>query len=149
MISTIASVATAFAALLAFITLLVNGQNRRTDATRIKKQATLDAINVLQNDVFDEMAYYSKEDVKSASVDTKCEGYKHFGALLARCEHFSVGVDSGIYDYETTKNLCGNFLWPLYDKFIPLIEEKRMLSGGKELYSSFQNLAVKLKEECD
>lgn len=135
----------AVAAVVALITLIVNFRNRKRDALRIKKQATLEAVAMLQNEVFDEMQLYSEKDVRLASEDPQCEGYKHFSTMLARCDHFAIGVDMDIYDRDTAMRLCGDYLWPMYKKFIPLVEQKRIMSNGGELYTTFQNVAAEFK----
>ena len=67
-------------------------------AKRDRKQATLEAYNRLQNEVFDKLNLYTPSEIADICEDTKSDAYKEISGLVARIEHFCVGVNTKIYD---------------------------------------------------
>lgn len=110
-----------------------------------KKQATLDAFNILQEQVFDRINLYSNSEVKEVAEDTRSQEYKELTALMARIEHFSVGVNSEIYDLKIVKRLAGKHFCSLYYKLLPMIEKKRNINKTDKHYDEFERLIEELK----
>lgn len=75
---------------------------------RERRQATLDAFNLLQTQVFDRLNYYRKYDIDEIAEDVHSADYKDISSLLARCAHFAVGVNTGIYDFNTVRRLLAD-----------------------------------------
>lgn len=113
---------------------------------REKKQATLDAFNILQEKVFDRLNYYRKYDVDEIADDVHSSDYKDISGLLARCAHFAVGVNSGIYDFNTVRRLAGRYIISLYYKLEPLIEKKRKLNKSERHYEELEKLVRRLEK---
>ena len=63
-----------------------------------RKQATIDAFNKLQAEALDELNTYTTKNIAEISQNPLSPEYKLLSSLLARCEHFSVGVNEKIYD---------------------------------------------------
>jgi len=101
---------------------------------REKRQATLDAFNLMQFQVFDRLNYYRKYDIDEIAEDIHSADYKDISGLLARCAHFAVGVNTGIYDFNTVRRLAGRYIIALYDKMLPMIEKKRTLNSSERHY---------------
>ena len=113
---------------------------------REKKQATLDAFNILQTQVLDRLNCYRKYDIDEIAEDIHSPDYQDISGLLARCAHFAVGVNSGIYDFETVRRLAGRYIIHLYDKLEPLIEKKRALKHSERHYQEFESFVNKLRK---
>lgn len=113
---------------------------------RQKKQDTINAFNTIQNQVLDEMTKHTKKELSTIAQNTRSEEYKNMSVLLARCEHFAVGVNSGIYDIRIVKRLAGRYFIGLYEKFLPLIEEKRRICPTDRHYDEFEKMIHKLKK---
>ena len=117
---------------------------------RTKVSSTITAFNDLQEQVLDKMVSYKEDDIKIfvEDIDEKevREAYDACRALIARCEHYSVGVNSGVYDFETTFKLGGTHLIYLYQKFLPIIENVRNDSKSDLPYSEFEKLYQNLFE---
>ena len=102
---------------------------------RDKKQDTLDSFNLLQEQVFDKLNLitYSEitnicKKVDSGNIDDRTNSkYYELLGYLARLEHFSLGVNTGIYDAKTAERAGTAFLVSLRKKLLPVIElqEKR------------------------
>ena len=124
---------------------------------RDKKQDTLDSFNLLQEQVFDKLNLitYSEitnicKKVDNGSIDdeTNSKYYELLG-YLARLEHFSLGVNTGIYDAKTAERAGTAFLVSLRKKLLPVIElqEKRgNLNSDKriEYYKEFRMLTERV-----
>lgn len=125
---------------------------------REKKQATLDALNVLQEQVFDNLNTYTFGDIKeiakqwSVSIteknkyvremqgtaedfwnthheyDVAVNEYRKISGYLARMEHFALGVNTGIYDAKVTERAATTYFVMLYKKMLPILSVK---NGGK------------------
>lgn len=113
---------------------------------REKKQATLDAFNLLQTQVLDRLNYYRKYDIDEIAEDVHSADYKDISGLLARCAHFAVGVNTGIYDVKTVRRLAGRYIIALYDKMEPMIEKKRTLNNSDRHYKEFEILADSMRK---
>lgn len=109
-----------------------------------KNQATLDAINVLQVQVFDELYDYPNSKIAEISQNNRSEEYKRITKLMARIEHFSVGVNSNIYSLEITKRLAGKHFCAMYNKLLPMIEKKRKINKTDKHYDEFEKLVADL-----
>lgn len=124
---------------------------------RDKKQDTLDSFNLLQEQVFDKLNLitYSEitnicKKVDSGSIDdeTNSKYYELLG-YLARLEHFSLGVNTGIYDTKTAERAGTAFLVSLRKKLLPVIElqEKRGNHNSDkriEYYKEFRMLTERV-----
>lgn len=124
---------------------------------RDKKQDTLDSFNLLQEQVFDKLNLitYSEitnicKKVDNGSIDdeTNSKYYELLG-YLARLEHFSLGVNTGIYDAKTAERAGTAFLVSLCKKLLPVIElqEKRGNHNSDkriEYYKEFRMLTERV-----
>ena len=124
---------------------------------RDKKQDTLDSFNLLQEQVFDKLNLitYSEitnicKKVDNGSIDdeTNSKYYELLG-YLARLEHFSLGVNTGIYDAKTAERVGTAFLVSLRKKLLPVIElqEKRGNHNSDkriEYYKEFRMLTERV-----
>ncbi len=124
---------------------------------RDKKQDTLDSFNLLQEQVFDKLNLitYSEitnicKKVDNGSIDdeTNSKYYELLG-YLARLEHFSLGVNTGIYDAKTAERAGTAFLVSLRKKLLPVIElqEKRGNHNSDkriEYYKEFRMLTERV-----
>lgn len=95
-------------------------------ARRDRKQATLDAYNMLQNEAFDKINLYRPAEILEISKHPTSKEYNEIGAMIARIEHFCVGVKKNIYDKKTVYELAhGYFDGPkLKSRVTPIIDRK-------------------------
>lgn len=147
-VSMIADIATAVSAVIAVFTIITNARVRKKDTQRKKKQATLEAVNVLQNEVLDKITFYTDSRIEEIAKDKRSEEFKTVAAMLARCEHFAVGVYEDIYDYSTVQALFKDHLVYQYKKLKPIIDTKRKGHSDK-YYSSFEKLANELANKSE
>lgn len=124
---------------------------------REKKQATLDAINVLQEQVFDHLNTYTFGEIQDIAekwvvaigaknkyienneataeefweshheYDEVVEKYRKISGYLARIEHFALGVNTGIYDAKVTERAATTYFVMLFRKLMPILSVK---NGG-------------------
>lgn len=151
-IEIVTAVAAAASAFFAAYQLYRNRKENAQTLDRERKQATIEAYNVLQEQALDFLnTKYKKKKLEEIAQnhlnDEYREEYRIIGTKLARCEHFAVGVEEKAYDFETLYKLSGKHLWYLYQTFSPVIQEKQKTE--KAAYSSFQKLAHGIKEHAD
>lgn len=130
-----------------FLALLFSILTYQKGLKRQQKQATLEAYHTLQNEVLDKLNSYTRKQIEEISHDPRSTQYKELSALLARCEHFAVGINSKIYDYTTLRKLAKVYFIGLYEKLLPLIEKKQRISPTERHYAEFETLVTKLKHE--
>ena len=107
-------------------------------AHRDRKQATLEAYNRLQTEVFDNLNTYRPEDICKICTNNKSAEYKTISGYLARIEHFCVGINQGIYDRETFYALAHGYFDgnQLRKRIEPLINAKNGGGNSKERFYS-------------
>ena len=108
----------------------------RWTAARDRKQATLEAYNRLQAEVFDKLNTYTPTAIRDLCGNTRSAEYKTVSGYLARIEHFCVGINQKIYDRETFYALAhGYFDGPqIRSRIEPLITTKNQHNVAVEKY---------------
>lgn len=81
---------------------------------------------------------------QTSCYEEQDEAYDDCRTLIARCEHFSVGVNSGVYDIDLVNDVGGMHLIYLYQKVLPVIEEARSYPGGEDAYKEFEKMVMAL-----
>lgn len=143
--------------------------------SRDRKQATLDAFNILQEQAFDKLNQYTfaeiraicdnwqdtiakrknqtKPDGEDASEEEKkqreryLDEYITLSGYLARIEHFALGVNTGIYDVKVAERAGTAYLVMLYrGKLKPLLEAKHSGKSNMEYYAEFRKLVEKIEK---
>lgn len=119
------------------------------ELSRERKQATLDAFNELQAQVLDELAKYSPNAIRMIAEDRRKKDtkpkYNHLKTLIARIEHFAIGIEEKIYDFKTADKLAAEHLIYLYNKVSPIIQAARESAKGKNTYIHFEMLINRLQ----
>lgn len=160
---------------ISFVSILVSVVIYQKGVQREKKQATLDAFNVLQEQVFDYLNQYTYAQIREvcdewrqAIVDNKNKyngqvinfsekqqnkrnqcfnEYRVLSGYLARIEHFALGVNTGIYDAKIAERAGTSYLVMLYrGKLKPLIETKHSGDSNTEYYAEFRKLVEKIEK---
>lgn len=133
---------------------------------REKKQATLDALNVLQEQVFDNLNTYTFGEIKNISsqwqlslqekdkyvsdkqetaeefwnahheYDSAIEEYRKVSGYLARIEHFALGVNTGIYDVKVTERAATAYFAMLYKKLMSILAVKNKSTSSGANYKN-------------
>ena len=117
------------------------------DASRGKKEATLNAFYVLQNEAFDPLnALLSDECIDVSAITRDSDEWRMVTTALAKIEQFSVGINTNIYSIEILNRVAGAYFIRLYETLEPIIEKKRSqnISKGKH-YDEFQQMIYRLK----
>ena len=127
-------------AIAAFATLLFSLYTYRRTLVHDRKQATLDAYNILQEQSFDQLNLIMPAEIRSIVQHPTSEEYKRVSAYAARLEHFCVGVNTGIYDRNTVYALGHGYLdgKMLLSRIEPIIEKKN--HGEKDYYENIHKL---------
>ncbi len=153
------------AIVISLISIIVSVVIYRGEVQREKKEATLNAYNVLQEQALDNINQYKKAEIKEICDEWKkiidwqkkmekegsrlnftakqqewIEKYNKLSGYLARIEHFALGVNTGIYDAKTAERAGTYYIINLHKKLEPLIEGK----GGAEFYGEFKKLVDKI-----
>ena len=105
-------------------------------ARRDRKQATLEAYNRLQAEVFDHLNTYRPEQIPLICSNTRSPEYKLISGYLARIEHFCVSINRKIYDRNTFYALAHGYFdgHQLRKRIEPIIEIKNSSHNQKEKF---------------
>lgn len=164
LILSIIAIVISFASIIVSIAIYVVGVKRE------KKQATLDAVNVLQEQVFDNLNLYTLAEIENICIRWKTETrrrkttiekmtedelsernecikeYRILSGYLARIEHFALGVNTGIYDTKTAERAATTYLVMLYrQKLKPLMDVKQN-NSNTEYYAEFRKLVERIEK---
>ena len=116
-----------------------------------RKEATIQNFQILQEQVLDNMVSIQIEEVEDVIEYIDEPYYKKiyddYRVLIARCEHFAVGVKNEIYDLDTVDALAGEHLIILFNKFFPIINEVRNRGRNKDYYIHFEQMVNNLREK--
>lgn len=114
-----------------------------------KRKSTIEAINLLQNEVLDKFVSINQDNAKiiveNLGNELCKEAYNDYRALIARLEHFAIGVNKHIYDVGIVNNLVGIHFIGLYKKVMPIIAEANKKSQDIIHYKNFVKLVKKLE----
>ena len=135
------TILTLLALILSLISFVWSLRVHNQSLVRERKQATLDAFNVFQCQVLDELSGYPRKEIEEIAEDPRSADYKDMSKLLARCEHFAVGVNQEIYDKNTVRALAEEHIVVVYGKLLPLIQKKRSFGNNQNRYHDFEKLA--------
>ena len=107
-----------------------------------KRQDTIEAFSRLQEEALDKLYFYSKSKIEVISQDNKSEEYKLITLYLSRLEHFSVGVNTHLYNKKIAYRLAGEMFPYIYDKLQPMIIVKRRIHGAENVYDEFEQFVT-------
>ena len=114
---------------------------------RDRKQATLDAYNGLQEQVFDRLNQYTPAEIREIAKDSLSNKYKEVSGLVARIEHFCVGVNQKIYDFDTVYELAhGYFDGSLKVRIEPILDKKQK-NTVHDYYANIHGVLAKMEQE--
>lgn len=129
--------------------LIVAVYTYRANVVHDRKQATLDAYNILQEQALDKLYVYMPKEIQQIAKNRRSETFKEIGAYVARIEHFAVGVNQGIYDEEIVYELAHGFLdGGIRTRFKVVIEAKERESD-EEFYPNIRLLLYKMDKESE
>ena len=134
-------------AILAIASLVFSLYTYRKTLIHDRKQATLDAYNLLQEQAFDKLNLYTPAEIRSIVQHPTSEEYKIVSGYLARIEHFCVGVNNDIYDKETVYALAHGYMdsKTLLNRIEPLIEKKN--HGQEDYYENIHAMLSWMKQK--
>ena len=108
----------------------------------------------LQKEVFDQLNDWTGPDQVAEAADSPgSHGHTEINNALAKIEHFCVGLNRGVYDFETFYQLShGYFDYKLQWLLEPLIDKKLNAHGAKEdyynnLHKVWKRMAERSKRE--
>lgn len=116
-----------------------------------RKKATIDAFNVLQEQVFDQINQYTpKEIIEYAKCPTDKQ-YKILSGYLARIEHFCVGVENNIYDKKTVYELAHGYLdgKALWSRLSPMMEAKNYDFQKEDYFENIHKIMKWMEKETE
>ena len=93
-----------------------------------RKVKTIEAYNRLQKEVFDEINAYSPAEIKEILEDRRSSESKTLSGYMARINHFCIGLDKRIYDFNTFYELSHGYFDSetgiLQSRIVPIIEKR-------------------------
>ena len=147
----IVQLATVVSAIVAATSLVFSYCDNRKKRIQKLNEDTIEAYGKIQSDVLDKFAPISKDEVidfinNYSDTPEEKEIYNGYRVLLARLEHFAVGVNCGAYSIKIVDQLGGIHLIFLIQKLMPVIDKSIENSSIKEgMYSHILELYEELK----
>lgn len=153
-ISFIVDLATIGSLIFAGLTLLFYFKQDKSKNKHDKCKDTLDAYNRLQSEAFDKLyTEYSKAKIADIVANYRkkeyIDEYRQLGLLLARIEHFCVGVEKDIYDWETLYELAHGFFDGTIRSRISTLVERKETFTQEDLYANLNKVWRRMDEETE
>lgn len=137
--------------IIAIASVIVSAVTYITTVMYERRKATIEAFNVLQNEVLDKFVCVKKENANMIIEnldDSRCkEAYDDYRALIARLEQFAVGVNKKIYAYKVVDMIAGRHFICLYKKIKPIIDKANEKEEKIIHYCNFVALVEKLNRK--
>lgn len=158
----IAALAAAVSAIVAAYQARASRRTQKELQAEARKDSTIQAYNRLQDVVLDKIASYPKAEIVNIirtideaeigfeSVPEINIAYQDVKALVAKCEHFAVGVNEGLYDIDLVNRMGGIHLIYLYKKVEPIIAKARENNKCCDYvpFVEFEKLVNKLQDHA-
>ena len=105
----------------------------------------------MQEDVFKKLNELTPNDVRVLTETADSTAYYELQDCLAKIEHFCVGINRGVYDFETVYQLShGYFDYKLQRLFEPLLDQKlNKYDGGEDYYNNLHKVWARMKARSD
>ena len=151
LVNIITCVATTGATIVAAIALIKSNNTQRRIEQHQRKEAAIRNFQIVQEQVLDHLELINKYEVVDVirNLDRQefKEIYEDYKVVIARCEHFAVGVAKEVYDFDTVDALAGKHLIDLYDKLLPVIRAVRKENGKESYFTYFEQMVNRLREK--
>lgn len=109
---------------------------------------TMEAYKKLQDEVLTRLNVWNRGQIEDAVETADSIGYDELNVCLAKIEHFCVGINRGVYDFETFYQLAhGYFDSPagLKLKLEPLLELK-LEEAEEDYYNNLHKVWKRMEE---
>lgn len=147
----LSGIATASSVIISIVALIITSRTQKKLKDQERKKNTIEAFSIIQSEVLDGLV---DVDVKNAEMmvddidEKECkEAYDAYRTMIARLEHFAVGINEGVYDFATLNKLAGKHLLFSYKKLSPIIEYANRFSNNNEYYGEYQKLINRIENE--
>ena len=115
-----------------------------------RKQATLDAYNLLQEQALDKISSYFPAEIAEIAKHRSSEEYKTISRYIARIEHFCVGVNHNIYDREIVYELAHGFLdGAIKNRISPILNSKSFNKSDEDFYSNIKSVLLWMEQKAN
>ena len=116
-----------------------------------RKKATIEAFNILQKQVFDQINQYSPKEIIEYAKHSTDQQYKILSGYLARIEHFCVGVENNIYDKKTVYELAHGYLdgKALWSRLSPMMEAKNYDFQKEDYFENIHKIMKWMEKETE
>lgn len=119
-------------------------------ARRDRRQATLDAFNNLQTEVFDKLNPITPSEIQETAKHPTSKEYNEISGYIARIEHFCVGVTTGIYDRKTVYALAHGYMdgKKLLSRIEPIVDRKNK-TADTDYYENLHKVLEWMKRKTE
>lgn len=145
----VAAIAAGVAAFVAKSTLEESKKDQKRGLIRTKKQATIDAYEILQKESFDRINAFLPSEIKTICENKQSSEYKELSGYLAGIERFCVGLNEDIYDYDTFYKIAHGYFdgekGMLRNRLLPLLESK-LECADEDYFENIHEVWKKMNE---
>lgn len=145
----ITAVISAVSVMVSMVSVAVSAGTYFGAVKRNRRQATIDAYNRLQEQVFDPLNLYMPKEIVEYAKHPTDKQYKILSGYLARIEHFCVGVMDETYDPDTVYELAHGYFDSkvLWSRISPLMEAKNNDIHKEDYYENLHKTMRWMEKE--
>ncbi|MCR5611063.1 MAG: hypothetical protein K6F68_04440 [Clostridiales bacterium] len=118
------------------------------DSRRKTCTETMAEYKKLQDEVLSKLNGWRRDQIEDAVETADSVGYEELNVCLAKIEHFCVGINRGVYDFETFYQLAHGYFDSgdgLMDKLEPLLRDK-IGFAEEDYYNNLHKVWARMKE---
>jgi hypothetical protein len=127
-------------------------RNQKSNHERMKKQSTIEYINqlratyrTLNHELIKGIGADPVGEEKYNKLINDVDMFEKLKQLLGMFEHLSLGVRTGVYDFDMVDLMSGAFMYGVFSQWRYYIDKRRALENGKGRYVEFQWLVNKIE----
>lgn len=129
-------------------------RNQKANHERTKKQSTIEYMNALRStyrtlnhDLIKNLGTDPVGEEKYNALIEDDDTFEKVKQLLGMFEHLSLGVRTGVYDFDMVDLMSGEYICGVFKRWRFYIDRRRALPNGKNRYVEFQWLVNKIESE--
>ena len=137
-----------FAAMVGMLSVAFGVVTYFRDGRRKTCMETMEAYKRLQDEVLSKLNPWEREQIEYAVETADNIGYDELNVCLAKIEHFCVGLNRGVYDFETFYQIAHGYFdsWKgLKLKLEPLLE-KKLAEADEDYYNNLHRVWERMEE---
>jgi len=138
------------ALIVAILSVAISWYFGRKDHERRRKQGTIEYFENMTSKLFDTQALFndkfSATEINVLEIENHPDLLKAATEVLSAFERLSVGVNTGVFDFDILNRMAGSYLIFIFSQFAPYVHKIRKDASRQKSYIEFERLVDRIKK---